>query len=368
MVQSFLQEGHPHTPVLLFSEQRLLENVRTFFTQLPVHQLYFPVKVNNHPGVLTVLKQAGLSFEIASFGELELLLALHIPASSIFFGNPIGVEEHIARAAQAGVRVFAVDTESELAKVERHAPGAEIYLRLDVSNRGAQWDLSEKFGCPVSEAVHMFQQAQELHLQPAGVSFHVGWNNMDLATWERAVQDALHVIEECRRAGVSLRFLNIGGGFPAHMVDSHAFLGEIARTINPVLMHVRSTYGMEIYAEPGSFLAADAGVVVTRVIDVVRRARRTWVYVDTGINQGFQWIMGGLEYAVISPTEEQPPLAEYVVSGPTCDSHDVFSPQAHLSQALKAGDFLLIYPAGAYIASAKTYNGFDYPETRVISL
>ena len=91
MVQSFLQEGHPDTPVLLFSAQRLLENVRAFFTQLPVHQLYFPVKVNNHPGVLTVLKQAGLSFEIASFGELELLLALHIPASSIFFGNPIGV-------------------------------------------------------------------------------------------------------------------------------------------------------------------------------------------------------------------------------------------------------------------------------------
>ncbi len=179
------------------------------------------------------------------------------------------------------------------------------------------------------------------------------------------MKDALQVIEDCRGAGIPLRFLNIGGGFPAHLVDAHALLHPIARTLNPFLAHIRSEYGMEIYAEPGSFLVSNAGVVVTRVIGVVRRERRTWVYVDTGINQGFQWIMGGVEYAVISPHEEEGPPVEYVVSGPTCDSHDVFSQQAPLGRDLKTGDFLLIYPAGAYVTSAKTYNGFDYPEMRL---
>ncbi len=367
MVQSFLDEENPATPVLLFSAWRLLENLHVFRTLLTVNRLYFPVKVNNHPDVLSILAQAGASFEIASLGELDLLRTLHIPVSDILFGNPIKIERHIALAAQAGVRVFAADTESELIKIQRYAPDAEVYLRLDVSNRGAQWDLSEKFGCPAGEAINLFQRAQELHLRPAGVSFHVGWNNRDLATWERAVEDASQVIEECSQADIPLRFLDIGGGFPAHLVDSYNLLEQIASVINPILAHVRSEYGLEIYAEPGSFLTADAGVVVTRVIDVVQRTRRTWVYVDTGINQGFQWIMGGLEYAVISPRDEQGPLAEYVVSGPTCDSHDVFCPQAYLDQGLRTGDFLLIYPAGAYIASAKMYNGFDYPETRVIS-
>ncbi|MGB9870657.1 MAG: hypothetical protein ACPLYD_03245 [Anaerolineae bacterium] len=364
-VQAFLREENPPHPVLLFSVQRLLENISVFREQMEVDRLFFPVKVNNHPDVLGILRQAGLSFEIASLSEWEILQQLPIPASDVLFGNPIKIEQHIARTAQAGVRTFAADTESELAKIERYAPGAGIYLRLAVSNRGAQWELSEKFGCPVGEAVPLFRWAQDLHLQPVGISFHVGWNNTHMATWEQAVKDSLQVIEDCRAASIPLRFLNIGGGFPAHLVDAHALLQQIARTLNPFLAHIRSKYGMEIYAEPGSFLVADAAVVVTRVIGVVRREQRTWVYVDTGINQGFQWIMGGVEYAVISPHEEEGPLVEYVVSGPTCDSHDVFSQQAPLGRDLKTGDFLLIYPAGAYVTSAKTYNGFDYPEMRL---
>lgn len=365
MVQAFLQGEAPRTPALLFSARCLLENVSVFRERLRVDHLFFPVKANNHPDVLGVLQQAGVSFEIASLGELEILRQLHVPATSILFGNPIKIEQHIICAVQAGVRTFAADTESELVKIEQYAPGAEVYLRLAVSNRGAQWELSEKFGCPVSEAVPLFRRARELRLQPVGISFHVGWNNTRLAAWEQAVKDALQAIEDCRDAGISLRFLNIGGGFPAHLVDANALLEQIAHTLNPFLTHVRSKYGMEIYAEPGSFLVDNAGVVVTRVIGVVRRERRTWVYVDTGINQGFHWIMGGLEYAVISPDEEKGPLEEYVVSGPTCDSHDVFSEQAQLGRDLKAGDFLLIYPAGAYVTSAKTYNGFDYPETQL---
>jgi len=365
MVHVFLKGETPCTPVLLFSVRCLLENINVFREQLRVDRLFFPVKVNNHPDVLGILQEAGLSFEIASVGELEILQQLRIPVSGILFGNPIKIEQHVALAAQAGVRTFAADTESELVKIARYAPGAEIYLRLAVSNRGAQWELSEKFGCPVSEAVTLFQRARDLHLQPVGVSFHVGWNNIHMATWEQAVKDSLQVIEDCREAGIPLRFLNIGGGFPAHLVDAHALLQQIARALNPFLAHIRSKYGMEVYAEPGSFLVDNAGVVVTRVIGVVRRERRTWVYVDTGINQGFHWIMGGLEYAVISPEEEEGPLVEYVVSGPTCDSHDVFSQRAQLGRDLKTGDFLLIYPAGAYVTSAKTYNGFDYPEMRL---
>ncbi|MCX7854570.1 MAG: type III PLP-dependent enzyme [Anaerolineae bacterium] len=364
MVRAFLQGENLRTPVLLFSARCLLENIHVFREQLRVDHLFFPVKTNNHPDVLGILQQAGVSFEIASLGELEILRQLRVPATRILFGNPIKIEQHIALAAQAGVRTFAADTESELVKIERYAPGAEIYLRLAVSNRGAQWELSEKFGCPVSQVVALFQRARDLHLQPVGISFHVGWNNTRLAAWEQAVKDSLQAIEDCRDAGIPLRFLNIGGGFPAHLVDANALLQQIAHTLNPFLTHIRSRYGMEIYAEPGSFLTDNAGIVVTRVIGVVQRERRTWVYVDTGINQGFQWIMGGLEYAVIS-LEEEGPLAEYVVSGPTCDSHDVFSQQAQLGQDLKVGDFLLIYPAGAYVTSAKTYNGFDYPEMRL---
>ena len=123
---------------------------------------------------------------------------------------------------------------------------------------------------------------------------------------------------------------------------------------------------MEVYAEPGSFLTTNTGIVISKVINVIKRKDRIWAYLDTGINQGFTWIMGGLEYAIFSPYKMVSPLTDYVVCGPTCDSHDLFSKQAFLSSELKENDLLLIYPAGSYISSSKMYNGFDYPITKVI--
>lgn len=284
----------------------------------------------------------------------------------MIFGNPIKIAEHINFAAQTKMTTFAVDTESELLKIARYAQNANIYVRLDVSNSGATWDLSGNFGCDTKEAIRLFQKTIALAMHPVGISFHVGWNNSNTSTWQQAITTAYQTIQQCRDAHIALKFMNIGGGFPAHVHDQYQCLHDIAEVINPYLRKIQHEFNMEIYAEPGSFLTTNAGVVIATVVNVVKRKNNVRVYLDTGINQGFSWIMGGIEYAVFSPETMRLPLTQYVVCGPTCDSHDVFHRNILLSSALQPEDLLLIYPAGAYISSAKTYNGFDYPSVTVV--
>lgn len=365
LITSFVQTNCVHTPILLFSDRVLEKNIAYFLSTVIVDKIYFPVKTNNHPDVLKVLNNAGVSFEIASLGELQLLEKININPDNIIFGNPVKLDNHIEYSALMGIKTFSVDTESELMKIKKHVNNANIYLRLDVSNTGAEWELTEKFGCEVQDAVKLFQKAIDLEMNAVGISFHVGWNNPDTATWEQAVIKAYQLIKQCHEAKITLKFINIGGGFPAHLNNQYEALGKIARIINPHLSRIKAEFNMEVYAEPGSFLSANAGIVISRVINITRRKDKFWVYLDTGINHGFSWIMSGLEYAIFPPGATQPPLTEYIVCGPTCDSHDLFSRHTFLSSQLKEDDLLLIYPAGAYISSSENYNGFAFPVTRV---
>jgi ornithine decarboxylase len=365
-INNFLDSNDLSNPTLLFSNHLLKENIKYFLNCLVVDKLYFPVKTNNQLEVLECLKKTGVNFEIASLGELQLLMGMDTQPDTIIFGNPIKIEDHIKIAIQAGINTFSVDTESELLRIANHIQNANIYLRLDVSNSGAEWDLSDKFGCDVQESVILFRKAIALSMNPVGISFHVGWNNSNTDTWKQAVITAYQTIKQCKNANISLKFINIGGGFPAHLNEQYQDLNAIAEVINPCLSQIKKEFNMEVYAEPGSFLTANTGVVVANVIDVVKRKDKLWAYLNTGINQGFSWIMGGLEYAIFSPKTNTFPLKEYTVCGPTCDSHDVFGHHILLSNTLNQGDLLLIYPAGAYISSAKTYNGFDYPIFKII--
>lgn len=366
-ITSLLQGNRLHTPTLLFSERLLKNNIDFFSSNLVVDKIYFPVKTNNQVDVLKILKNAGIFFEAASQGELQLLKNIDVSSDDIIFGNPVKLDKHIEIAAHMGVDTFSVDTESELVKINKHMKNANVYVRLDVPNYGAEWALSEKFGCDVQDVIYLFQKALDMKMNAVGISFHVGWNNSNISTWEQAVIKAYQVIKQCKESNIVLKFVNIGGGFPAHLNDQYDMLSKIAGIINPHLTKIKKEFSMEVYAEPGSFLTANAGIVVSRVINVIKRKGKLWAYLDTGINQGFSWIMSGLEYAIFSPEKIKPPFSEYVVCGPTCDSHDLFGRNMFLSSKLQENDLLLIYPAGAYISSSKTYNGFDYPITRVIS-
>ena len=331
-------------------------------------KIHYSVKANNNKAIIEKLNTLGSSFEISSLGDLDKVINANITADKLIFSNPVKIPNHIVKAYEYGVKTFAFDTKSELVKIHKNAPNSNVFIRINVSNIGSEWSLSGKFGAVISNIESLFKYACELNMCPVGISFHVGWNNKSLPTWHKALSNCIKIIEALGKEKIYLKFINIGGGFPAHKIDQYEMLNKIAKNINPILKEIKEKYNLEIFAEPGSFIVANSGVAIVKIFDIIKRNQRLWVFVDSGINQGFHWILSGLEYDIIFPKEinKRRKLIKYIVTGPTCDTHDIFSKDAYLPNNLKIDDYLLIYPAGAYIESSSEYNGFKHPETLIL--
>ncbi|HNW70837.1 MAG TPA: alanine racemase [Bacteroidales bacterium] len=360
----------PATPAIVTSKNQIAHNLNYFLQRFRMEpqQIYFPVKVNHDTEVLVFLKDQHICFEIASLGELELLKKIQVSPEKIFFSNPVKFPDHIKKAYEYGVRIFAMDSISEITKLALDAPGARVFLRLSVSNKGSGWKLDKKFGAEKQDALNLIRFAIQSGLRPCGISFHVGWNNQDIETFVRATEDVEDILAILQKEGINPEVVNLGGGFPAHDVSQYELLDKIAKALRPLLDNIQKSFHVKIIAEPGSFIMANTGVMTCSVLDVVQRKKQHWIFLDTGIFQGFQWIMGKLSYRVIYPykTAKGIKFTKYHVTGPTCDSHDIFTKAASFPDTVKAGDQMLIYPAGAYIGSAKEYNGFGYPETQFL--
>jgi ornithine decarboxylase len=207
IVRDHMDQQGLATPHLPFSKQVLAENLHTIQSQLGLAagDIYFPVKTNDHPDVLAELYGLGAGFEIASAGELAILQQLGVPAARIIFGNPVKIESHLIAASGYGVQTFAFDTEQELQRIARHAPGSQVYLRIAVSNAGAEWQLAGKFGAPAGAALPLLEGAARLGLTPVGLSFHVGWNNTSLDAWQGAVAVVEQVAEQCLTGSIPIR-------------------------------------------------------------------------------------------------------------------------------------------------------------------
>ncbi len=356
------------TPTISLSLTKVKQTIAHFSECLgiPKAHIYYPVKVNNHPKLIAKMNEWGLNFETGAVSECEQLIKLGIKPQQIRYGNPIKSAESITRAHQLGITCFGADTFEELEKIALLASKSSVYIRVAVNNAGAEWALTEKFGCPVNQVHELFEHGQKLGLNMFGISFHVGWNNEQLDTWKNVFEEMLSLVNELKSMNFPIISINIGGGFPAHSGNQFEKLEKIAVVIKPYLEIFEKELSMEVIAEPGSYLVANAGSMFVKVIARVKRNNLDWVYVDSGIFQGFSWIMGGLDYHLEALENKNTELQSMVVCGPTCDTHDVFSHSVMLPKNIGIGDIITISPAGAYISSSKSYNGFDFPEEEMV--
>jgi len=364
-IQHFI-ETEKSTPRFLFSEETLIFNykyLKQIFNFLD-SDIYYSVKTNNFPNILERLYACGAGFEIASVGELKMLENLKINPDKIICSNPVKIPEHLAAMHKYGVKTFAFDSISELEKINKYEPHSNVFLRLAISNAGASWELTKKFGASLNDVLVLAKHAKKLNLDFCGLAIHVGWNNQNADTWFQTIKQVTEVIDELSRNDFQLEFLNLGGGFPAHNVDQYKTLEIIWNKISELINQVRNHYNMRVICEPGSFLVANAGVLMLRIYDIIERQNTKWIFVDSGICQGFYWILSGLQYPIIYPYKisTETKLETFTITGPTMDSHDIFAENIMLPQKISIGDYLFVAPGGAYTNSAINYNGFSYPE------
>jgi ornithine decarboxylase len=349
-------------PFLIVDTAIVRAKARRFRAAMPRVQPHYAVKANPDRRVLKVLAEEGVGFEIASVGELDLLLGLGVAAAEVLFSNPVKARDAIAYAAAKGVEWFVIDSLDELRKVHEVKPDAKLYLRIAAPNIGSDWPLSGKFGAGVADAREIVAAAARLGADLAGVTFHVGSQCRNPENWRVALEKSRVLFDQMIKAGLKPRLLNIGGGFPVRHVKPIPSIELIGEVVNEGLKAFPPE--VHVVAEPGRYLVSDAGYFVCRVLGTASRAGKRWMHWDAGMFGGIIETTEGLKYRI--RTDRSGPDASWTVGGPTCDSVDIVLREEPLPSDLQEGDFIYICNAGAYTtAYASQFNGFALPEVRV---
>ena len=364
-ILDFLAERRPEGPCLIVDLDVVADNYRALNRAMPASRIFYAVKANPAPEILSLLAGLGSSFDTASTVEIDMALAAGASPDRISFGNTIKKERDIARAHMLGIDLFAVDCEAEVEKIARAAPGARVFCRILTDGEGAEWPLSRKFGCEPAMAEGVLLRARELGLKPYGISFHVGSQQTRLGAWDIALEQAAAIFRALAEKGITLEMVNMGGGFPTRYLKDVPAAMAYGNAIHDSLAKHFGNAIPETIIEPGRGMVGNAGVIKAEVVLISKKHTDDevrWVYLDIGKFGGLAETMDEAIRYPITTLRDGDAKAPCVVAGPTCDSADVLyekTPYA-LPISLTVGDEVLIEAAGAYTTTyaSVAFNGF----------
>ncbi|WP_455372065.1 type III PLP-dependent enzyme [Limibacillus halophilus] len=365
-IRDFLK-GLPHEePCLVVDLEVVRRNYEGFAAALPDSRIFYAVKANPAPEVLELLAELGSSFDTASLAEIEMALAAGATPDRISFGNTIKRERDIGRAYLLGVDLFAFDSKAELEKIARQAPGARVFCRILCDGEGAEWPLSRKFGCEPGMAEELLAEAAKLGLVPHGISFHVGSQQANTGAWDLALATVGDLFRRLEARGITLKMVNLGGGFPARYLKNVPLAQQYGQAIREALARHFGNRLPETIIEPGRGMVGEAGVIRTEVLLISRKSEEDphrWVYLDIGKFGGLAETMDeAIRYPIRSERDGEA-TEPVILAGPTCDSADVLYERTPypLPISLEIGDELLIEATGAYTStySSIAFNGFE---------
>jgi ornithine decarboxylase len=372
-IRKFLRRRREEGPCLVVDLEVIRENYLAFAKSLPDTRVFYAVKANPAPEILKLLADLGSSFDTASTGEVDMVLAAGATADRISFGNTIKRERDIARAYEQGVRLFAADSEVEVEKIARAAPGSKVFCRILCDGTGAEWPLSRKFGCVPEMAPRVLEHAHRLGLVAHGISFHVGSQQNDVKAWDKALASAAAIFRDMSERGITLAMVNLGGGFPARLRPNVPKVQDYGRAIFKALRKHFGNRIPETIIEPGRGLVGDAGMIEAEVVLISKKSdddNVRWVYLDIGKFGGLAETMEeAIRYPIRTPRDGDK-TTPCIIAGPTCDSADVLYEKTPypLPVSLEIGDKLLIEATGAYTTtySSVAFNGFPPLKSYVI--
>ena len=364
-IRDFLRRNQDDGPRLVVDLDVVRDNYNTFAKALPDTRVFYAVKANPAPEVLSLLAALGSCFDTASVPEIEMALAAGATADRISFGNTIKKERDVARAHALGVRLYAVDCQAEVEKIARAAPGARVFCRILSDCVGAEWPLSRKFGCEPAMAVDVLEHAMKLGLEPYGVSFHVGSQQRNPHAWDRALAERRRGVPRVRRARHGAVDGQSGRRLPDPLPQERADREDLRRVDLPrAAQALRQPHpGDDHRAGPrhGRQCRPDRGGSRAGLAQE-QRGRRA-----LGLSRHRQVRRAGRDDGRVDPLCDphaarrrgDEPLR---AAGPTCDSADVLYEREPypLPVSLEIGDKVLIEGTGAYTAtySAVAFNGF----------
>ncbi len=365
-------EEQNETPFLVINKEIVKEKFKQMKEGFPFAKIFYAVKACPNNNIISLLNDLGSNFDIASVYELRQLKSLGIDPSKISYGNTIKKAQHIREAREYGVDLFATDSEADLRHLAKAAPGARVFIRILVDeSTSAEWPLSRKFGCHGDMVCDLLILAKNLGLVPYGLSFHVGSQQRDIASWDAALAKVKYIWDWVLQKNIKLKMINLGGGFPAYNYKTRT--NDFSLYASEITRYLKEDYEEdlpEIFIEPGRFLTADAGVLVSEVVLISRKDSTSlsrWVYLDVGKFNGLiETLDESIKYNLY--TERKGEVEEVILAGPTCDSMDILYEHHKYSLPLNLaiGDKIYWLSTGAYTGSYSSVDFNGFPPLKVL--
>ncbi|QUW66996.1 diaminopimelate decarboxylase [Pseudomonas synxantha] len=353
------------TPTYVYSRTHIEAQYRSFTDALDgvPHLVCYAVKANSNLGVLNVLARMGAGFDIVSRGELERVLAAGGQAEKIVFSGVGKTREDMRRALEVGVHCFNVESTDELERLQ--AVAAEMGVRAPISLRvnpdvdaGTHPYIStglkeNKFGIAIADAEEVYIRAAQLpNLEVLGVDCHIGSQLTTLPPFLDALDRLLALIDRLGECGIYLQHIDLGGGVGVRYRDEEPPL--ISDYIQAVRERIEGR-DLTLMFEPGRYIVANAGVLLTQVEYLKHTEHKDFAIVDAAMND---LIRPALYQAWMDVTAVTPRASEartYDIVGPICETGDFLAKDRQL--ALEEGDLLAVHSAGAYgFVMSSNYN------------
>ena len=357
-----------NTPLHVYSAPRIRDSVHELQSALEGMDalVCYAVKANSNIAILRLMHEAGVGADIVSAGELRRCLLAGIPANRIVFSGVGKTGDEIAAALDAGIARFNVESRDELEMLQRLASArrviahAAVRINPDV-DAGTHAKIStgkavNKFGVSVVEARRWFADAARYsHVRLDGLHMHIGSQILSLEPFRVALQRLARFWREMALSGHAISSIDVGGGLGVcYRADDHPIAAvHYVRVIREAL----AGFNGRIVLEPGRFLVANAGILLTRVIRIKQGEQRRFLVVDAAMNDLLRPSLYDAWHDIARVGGAAGPAKQvYDIVGPVCETGDTFAVARELPEC-QQGDLLAIEGTGAYGASmASTYN------------
>ncbi|AGL87700.1 diaminopimelate decarboxylase [Pseudomonas protegens] len=353
------------TPTYVYSRAHIEAQYQAYAQALSgmPHLVCFAVKANSNLGVLNVLARLGAGFDIVSRGELERVLAAGGQADKIVFSGVGKTRDDMRRALEVGVHCFNVESAEELERLQLVA--AELGVRAPVSLRvnpdvdaGTHPYIStglkeNKFGIDIATAEDVYIRAAQLpNLEIVGVDCHIGSQLTTLEPFIDALDRLLDLVDRLGECGIYLRHIDLGGGLGVRYRDEEPPLAaDYVKAVRERL----DGRDLALVFEPGRFIVANAGVLLTRVEYLKHTEHKDFAIVDGAMNDLIRPALyqAWMDVSAVRPRDTEP--RTYDIVGPICETGDFLAKERTL--ALAEGDLLAVHSAGAYgFVMSSNYN------------
>ena len=353
------------TPVYVYSENAMRRQVQLFaeaFQQVP-HLISYAVKANSNLSVVRRLGEWGAGFEVVSGGELFRVLRAGGSGSKVVFDGPGKTVDEIRYALESDILFFNVESAAEADVIAESArqmrKRARVSLRTNPNvNPGTHPYIStgmteHKFGIALPEAHDLYLRLRERpEIEIVGVTCHIGSQITQLGPYQEAIESLREFVTRLRREGISLRYLDFGGGLGI------AYDGEEAPSISryaELVIGATKELGLTLILEPGRVIVGNAGTLVTRVTFIKDQGAKRFIIVDAGMNDLMRPALYGSHHQVWSVSQKtSTQIADLV--GPICESSDFIAKNRELP-VFQPGDLAAVMSTGAYgFSLSSNYN------------